>query len=306
MSLRAMEAGYVPPQEHHGAAQVLFPQYEDIDQQNECYMVGMWTFLVQEIMFFGALFLAYSIYRTLYFDAYLDAHHFLSVPLGTINTGVLLTSSFTMVMAVYCAQHAKKWGTILCLVLTILCSFGFLGIKYIEYSKKINEGLFPGYHWDYSKALGELAKEKAESGGGAAGSGAKAGTTGEAEAANGSNIAEVGSEPGYFDAKPVEGMNTFAGTVPKELAAPTQSASAAKEEVRGRRARLFFSIYFTMTGLHGLHVLVGIIMMVVIIVMILMNHPQIQDYMPTEMVGLYWHFVDIVWIFLFPLMYLIS
>lgn len=295
MSLRAMEAGYVPPHDdHHGAGQELFPQFEDIDQQNECYVVGMWTFLVTEIMFFGALFLAYSVYRVLYTNAYLDAHRFLSVPLGALNTGVLLTSSFTMVMAVWAAQHRKKWTIVFYLVLTILCSFGFLGIKYIEYSSKISEGLFPGYAWNYEKALEEHAKE----------------SHGAAESTHGltynTNLEEVSRDAVSLDAKPKEGFNTLAGAVPTALATATMSSDATKEETRGRQAKLFFSIYFIMTGLHGIHVLVGIIMMVLIIVMIIMDHVQIQDYIPTEMVGLYWHFVDLVWIFLFPMMYLIS
>src|SRR5438034_2245548 len=87
--------------------QTVSHQFEDIDQQNECYIVGMWTFLVTEIMFFGALFLAYSVYRVLYTSAYLEAHHFLNVPLGTLNTFVLLFSSFSMALAVKAAQDAK-------------------------------------------------------------------------------------------------------------------------------------------------------------------------------------------------------
>src|SRR4029078_994508 len=83
-------------------------QFEERPQQDESYMVGMWTFLVTEIMFFGALFLAYSVYRVLYFPTYLDAHRFLSIPLGAPNTGVLLTSSFFMVMAVNGPQHGKR------------------------------------------------------------------------------------------------------------------------------------------------------------------------------------------------------
>ena len=69
-------------------------QYEDMEQQNESYIVGMWTFLVTEIMFFGALFLAYLTYRTLYPSVFMAAHHELDVRLGAINTVVLLTSSF--------------------------------------------------------------------------------------------------------------------------------------------------------------------------------------------------------------------
>ena len=307
MSLRALETGYAPPHDtHHGAGQELFPQFEDIDQQNECYVVGMWTFLVTEIMFFGALFLAYSVYRVLYPETYLDAHHFLNVIWGTTNTFVLLTSSFTMVMAVYAAQQGKKWLMISMLALTILCSFGFLGIKYIEYSGKIHEGLFPGYGWNYTKALEELAKEKKGEAGGGEAPTVKTKAAGEHGAGPAENTAELSNDVANFDKQPKEGYNAFAAPPTDTLQIATISPAGAKEEVRGRRAKLFFSIYFTMTGLHGVHVIIGIIMMSIIIIMSLMNHRQIQDYMPTEMVGLYWHFVDIVWIFLFPMMYLIS
>ncbi|MDX1932116.1 MAG: cytochrome c oxidase subunit 3 [Capsulimonadales bacterium] len=317
-SLRAMEANYVPAQAHHGAEQELFPQFEDIDQQNECYVVGMWTFLVTEIMFFGTLFLAYAIYRTLYHEAYLDAHHFLNVFWGTLNTFILLTSSYTMVMAVWAAQQAKKWLTIAMLAATIVCSFGFLGIKYIEYSTKIHEGLFPGYGWNYTKALRILEEEH----GGGAKAGGEHGTAAEGghgtaasshegpAAGHGAGHAADYSEiqPGAvtFDRAPKEGFNAMTGTVPETIGAPVLSAEATREETRGRHARLFFSIYFTMTGLHGVHVLIGILMMAVLIVMYLMNHKLVRDYIPTELIGLYWHFVDIVWIFLFPMMYLIS
>jgi len=107
MSLRSLENAPAPSRPHTGAVQRLSEQYEDIDQQNESYMVGMWSFLVTEIMFFGALFLAYSVYRVLYYQAYLDAHHFLQVFWGGMNTFILLSSSFSMVLAVNAAQQGK-------------------------------------------------------------------------------------------------------------------------------------------------------------------------------------------------------
>jgi cytochrome c oxidase subunit 3 len=286
MSLRALEQGYHPP---HGdgdghAVQVIFPQYEDIDQQNESYLVGMWTFLVTEIMFFGALFLAYSLYRVLYFDAYLDAHQFLNVIWGTLNTGVLLTSSFSMATAVWAAQQGRSKKKLLlgCLIFTNICAFGFLGIKYIEYTNKIHEGLFPGSGWNYAKALRMHAE------------------------ASGHPLPPATGPVATFSAAPRVGLNSYITPVPNTIGHPELSAEATREDTRSRRAKLFFSIYFIMTGLHGVHVLVGILIMTILGVMIWKDHPQVQDYMPTELVGLYWHFVDIVWIFLFPLMYLIS
>jgi cytochrome c oxidase subunit III len=323
MSLRALEQGYKPtPHDGHGdhAVQVVFPQYEDIDQQNESYIVGMWTFLVTEIMFFGALFLAYSLYRVLYFEAYLDAHQFLNVFWGTLNTGVLLSSSFSMATAVWAAQQGRSKKNLLlgCLIFTNVCAFGFLGIKYIEYTNKIHEGLFPGSGWNYAKALrmhaeahGKPAPTGLATTGGQAGMrGGNQGVAGREEEGavltHAAAAAATGAPLATFNPAPRVGMNAYVTPVPNTIGQPSLSPEAQREETRSRRAKLFFSIYFIMTGLHGIHVLVGILIMTILGIMIWRDHPQVQDYMPTELVGLYWHFVDIVWIFLFPLMYLIS
>ncbi|RYF51382.1 MAG: hypothetical protein EOO39_43265, partial [Cytophagaceae bacterium] len=165
MSLRATIANTAPPKggAHGGIIdQPVAHQFEDIDQQNESYIVGMWTFLVTEIMFFGALFLAYSIYRTLYPATYLDCHRFLSIQAGTLNTGILLFSSWSMVMAVVANQHGKKWPMIIWLSVVILCSLVFLGVKYTEYDSKIKEGLWVG-NFNYAKANTEwIEHEKSQ------------------------------------------------------------------------------------------------------------------------------------------------
>ena len=328
MSLRAAIANTAPSSNHGGAGhgiidQPVAHQFEDIDQQNESYIVGMWTFLVTEIMFFGALFLAYSVYRTLYPSTYLDCHRFLSIPLGTLNTGVLLFSSWSMVMAVVANQHGKKWPMIIWLSVVILCSLGFLGIKAVEYKSKIDEGLWVG-NFNYTKANRAFIAEEEHN-----------------EKLHEEIIEETGTAVG------VEGSVPGAGTVAdtgelfhheaklvypqypsvRELAAGYRYTNPAYEgvaknpsgeftsfqgdpslvETASRRAQLFFSIYFGMTGLHAIHIIIGIAMMGTIIGLRVFDHPSVTlDYMPLEMVGLYWHFVDIVWIFLFPLMYLIS
>ena len=295
MSLRELENNYRPPQQHaHGAVQRVSHQFEDIDQQNESYVVGMWTFLVTEIMFFGALFLAYSVYRVLYFQTYLDAHRFLSIPWGTVNTLILLTSSLSMALGVYFAQKGQRGWLVAMLSITVLLSFGFLGVKSIEYSSKFHEGLFPGSHFDYAKANRMFAEEHA--GGGGHGGGEHAEAAGE----------ESGAPTVAFNNRPHVGFNPIAANADTSIAAAEESAGAVREDTRGRRAQLFFSLYFTMTGLHAIHIILGIVMMSLIAFLTLIKHPAVDDYMPTEMVGLYWHFVDIVWIFLFPLMYLIS
>jgi cytochrome c oxidase subunit 3 len=207
----------------------VFVQYEDIEQQNESYIVGMWTFLVTEVMFFGVLFLAYALYRWKFSEAFFVAHQHLNVKMGATNTVILLTSSFSMAMAVYFAQLRKKNLQLAMLAFTLLCAFGFLVIKYFEWSEKSAHGLIPGQYFTWN---------------------------------------EPGATPG--------------------------------------QAQLFFFLYFCMTGLHAIHVIIGILVISALFIMRLFDHHLVnRDYIPTEMVGLYWHFVDIVWIFLFPLYYLI-
>ena len=208
-------------------APVVFGQYETIEQQQESYIVGMWTFLVTEIMFFGGMFLVYVLYRSMYPGVWHTMSEELDYKLGGLNTTVLLVSSFFIAMAVRCAQKGQTRPQLNYLFATILCAVTFLVVKYFEYSKKIEHDLFP--NWAFSP---------------------------------------------HFTVE--EGP-----------------------------ARLFMSLYFAMTGLHGVHVLAGIIVIGILMAMIKCKAPSISDHIPTEMVGLYWHFVDLVWIFLYPLFYLI-
>ncbi len=209
----------------------VYIQYEDIDQQQESYIVGMWAFLVTEIMFFGALFLIYILYRWNYQTDFYLVHKQLDWVLGGVNTLNLLVSSFFMALAVHFAQKKQTKPQLAMLGLTLVCAFIFLVIKYFEYSSKISHGLFPNANFSY-------------------------------------------------------------GMVPGQLGDP-------------EHARLFLSLYFAMTGLHGIHVIVGIIIISALMIFTVRKAPTITDYIPTEMVGLYWHFVDLVWIFLYPLFYLI-
>jgi cytochrome c oxidase subunit 3 len=245
----AQHAEHAPHEEH------LAHQFEDRTQQDESYIVGMWTFLVTEIMFFGGLFLAYLIYRYKNPEVFVSAHEHLNVYFGGINTLVLLTSSLFMALAVRCAQLKQRGGQILWLLATIAMACVFLVIKGFEYKEKFDHHLFPGPGFRYEVVGGE-----------AGGSGAHAAPAVPA----GMDVAKVATEPD-----------------------------------ENHKAEMFFNLYFAMTGLHGIHVLIGIIVMGVLAVMIWRRNPAIEYYMPVEMAGLYWHFVDIVWIFLFPLFYLI-
>jgi len=205
----------------------LAEQFEDAEQQREAGSFGMWVFLITEIMFFGGLFLSYTIYRITYAGAFADASLHLDVTLGTVNTVVLICSSFTMTLAVHSAQTGRQRLLLLFLLTTMLIGLVFLGIKFVEWSHEIEENLVPGHGFIY---------------------------------------------PGSY----------------------TQPA------------KLFFSLYFLMTGVHALHLFIGMGVLAVLLVQSWLGRFSPQYHTPIEIAGLYWHFVDIVWLFLYPLLYLID
>ena len=198
-----------------------------MEQQLEASILGMWVFLVTEVMFFGGLFMAYIVYRTAYPLAWEKSSQELNVILGAVNTGVLICSSLTMALAVRSAQVGSRKGQIVNLILTIIFGSTFLVVKYFEYAAKFEHHLVPGPHF--------------------------------------------GPEP------------------------PLPFGS-----------QIFFSLYFIMTGIHAAHMVVGIGLMLVILRMAWKGRFTPEYYGPIEISGLYWHFVDIVWIFLFPLLYLLG
>ena len=201
--------------------------FENREQQTEASSVGMWAFLVTEVMFFGGVFAGYAVCHSLYPGAFGEASKLLSVVLGATNTGVLICSSLMMALAVRSAQVDDRKKLVRFLILTILLGLVFLGIKSVEYTHKFQEHLFPGPSFRF---------EGAEGGG----------------------------------------------------------------------AEIFFSFYFAMTGLHALHMIIGMGILVWLIVRARKGHFSSAYHTPVENMGLYWHFVDIVWVFLFPVLYLIS
>ncbi len=217
---------------HHLETLALREQFDTEEQQKDASTLGMWVFLITEIMFFGGMFLAYTIYRTAFPVIFGLASSSLNLPIGATNTCVLLLSSFTMVMAVRAAQLGQKRMIILFLIITMLFGFAFLGIKAYEWTEKFEEHHVP------AQASFHL-----------------------------------------------EG-----------LTGPDQQG----------HAKLFFSLYFAMTGLHALHMVVGVCILSFIIVQTARGTYTTKYYTPVDIAGLYWHFVDIVWIFLFPLFYLID
>lgn len=203
--------------------------FVDADQQHEASELGMWLFLVTEIMFFGAFFMAYLVYRYWYPQAFILGSHHMDVTLGTINTAVLLTSSFTMALAVHAAEHGKRQRLVGLLLATLIFGMAFLGIKAFEYYHKYEEHLVPFAGWDF---------------------------------------------------------------------APTGPHRAG--------LMAFFNIYFLMTGLHAFHMVVGIVLLGVLAVMAQRQRLPAWRSVIVHNAGLYWHFVDLVWVYLFPFFYLIA
>lgn len=246
----------------HEAAEAVHPRFlaHHFDSplaQYQSGKLGMWIFLVTEILFFGGLFCAYSVYRANHPAIFIDGHHFLNKTLGATNTAVLIFSSLTMAWGVRCAQRSQKRGLIVCLVITLLCAFTFLSIKYVEYAEKMEHGLIPNRFFF------------------------KAGTP------------QLAFQPNEEFLR-------------KELAHVTDPDAVGESlDLRVEKVRTFFGIYFCMTGLHALHVIAGIAVICWLLVRSVKGHFSSAYFGPVDYVGLYWHLVDMIWIYLFPLLYLI-
>jgi cytochrome c oxidase subunit 3 len=187
----------------------------------------MWLFLATEVLFFGGMFLGYTVYRIYYPQAFAEASRHTLIIYGATNTAVLLVSSTVMAFAVRAASQNRRGLVGLLLLLTALLGALFLVIKGFEYAREIHEGLFPGHHF-------------------------------------------------HIDA-----------------------ADPA-------RAEMFFYIYWLMTGVHALHVTIGVVLIVLFALRAWLTNAFRNHDTPVELLGLYWHFVDIVWVFLFPLIYMID
>ncbi|HZZ85935.1 MAG TPA: cytochrome c oxidase subunit 3 family protein [Anaeromyxobacteraceae bacterium] len=213
-----LTARAAPPLAHH---------FVTMRQQTEAARLGMWLFLVSEVLLFTGLFTAYSVYRFLYAGVFEEAsRHGVELWAGTTNTFVLITSSLTVALAFHFARLGRGRLAAALLVVSLLLGFVFLGIKAVEYTNHFHEGQLPGKYY------------------------------------------------------------TFA-------------------EVQGPGASMFFTLYFIMTGLHGAHVVVGMTVLAVMAVRAWREEFGPEHYAPIEIAGLYWHLVDLIWIFLYPLLYLI-
>lgn len=211
----------------HAQSPALQHHFDDMHQQFEASHLGMWVFLVTEVMFFGAMLAAYTVYRSIYAEAFAGTSRHMDLWAGTLNTAILLGSSYTMVLAVHASRHGLQRMLVRCLLATMGLGSAFLCVKAYEYWHKWVEHLIPGPYFQYEGPL-------------------------------------------------------------------------------SRQAELLFSFYFVLTGMHALHMIIGIGMLSVLVRMARRGAFSPDYFTPVDMIGLYWHFVDVVWIFLFPLLYLIG
>jgi cytochrome c oxidase subunit 3 len=244
-------------------------------QQFESGKLGMWVFLVTEILLFGGLFCWYAIYRAHHPEIFVYASRYLDKTLGGINTIVLICSSLTMAWGVRAAQMGNTKLLVRMLTVTLLCACGFLGIKAVEYQHKWHAGLLPG-------TLFAPHRESTED-------------------ADGKGAIPPVAPPGEVDQNK--------SVIPPAAEGPAGLDLTAKQEQEEHvpdNVALFFSIYFVMTGLHAVHVLAGMGVILWLIIRAKRGEFGPKNFLAVDCGGLYWHVVDLVWIFLFPLLYLID
>lgn len=205
---------------------ILHEQFEDLDKQDHAARLGMWLFLASELLLFAGFFGLYVAYRAMYGAEFVHSARHNDLILGTTNTIVLITSSFTVAWAVHAMRHGRPRTTVLMLGATLVFGAAFMVIKTVEYGRHFQEGIFPGVHFRH------------------------------------------------------EALDTYG-------------------------ARTFFTLYYLMTGLHALHVLVGMGVIAFVLVMARRGLFAPERHAALENAGLYWHLVDLIWIYLWPLLYVV-
>lgn len=287
--------------------------FDTPEQQFTSAKLGMWVFLGTEILMFGGLFCAYSIYRhnhPLVFKFAAEAY--LNTKLGALNTVILITSSLTMAWGVRAAQLNQKKLLITCLVLTLMGAAGFLVVKAIEYTAKWNERVWVG-EWnkynDYNDAAWKdpPPAQPTHPNPQLPAPPPLTNTQVADDANTGIDVSQI--KPRYDF--PIN-SDTSVQTTSAAQSGPKLSEDAERQE-RYRalsdsdqwHVSTFFSCYFLMTGLHGIHVIVGMGLITWILIRSMRNEFSSEYFTPVDLIGLYWHLVDLIWIFLFPLLYLI-
>lgn len=276
-------------------------QFEDMKQQEESVSIGMWMFLVQEIMFFGGLFTVYLVFRSRFPMAFAAGSNHLDAFWGGLNTLVLIVSSLTMALTVYYAQKSNRNMQVIMIILTMFFGAVFLGVKAIEYTDKYNHGLIPVTGWNKKVKGDHKAEHK----------GAEKPCW---DVSHGGEEHKYVNPRGEFqwtdcsfaklgdDHQPVGFLTEYEKSgYYSDYANRVIDADMFRDKVRS-----FYWIYFVMTGLHALHMIVGLGLMAWLLWKAWKGTYSAEYYSPVEMSGLYWHFVDIVWIFLFPLLYLLG
>jgi cytochrome c oxidase subunit 3 len=201
----------------------LHEPWPSLERQREAVSFGVWTFLASEVLFFGALFLSYAVYRNLYPQAFTIAARQTDIFYGALNTAILLTSSLTMAVASRSAKESFRRMTLWCLAATTMLGLAFLVCKGFEYRDDILKGLIPGPN---------------------------------------------------FPLHPAE-------------------------------TQIFWTFYWVATGIHAVHLIIGIGIVSTAAVRLYRGRLPINA-SAFAGIALYWHLVDIIWIILLPLLYLIG
>lgn len=334
--------------------------FENAEQQFDAGKLGMWLFLVTEVLFFSGLFCVYVVYRANHPEVFEYASQYLNKYLGGLNTVVLIFSSLTMAWAVRCAQLGQRRGLITMLSITLFCAALFLGVKTFEYTEKahkrllwagasvdaIDIGKAPGSqvfrfgeplppehfekqmmdsleviqrYWLIAWLIALIAigigyqrhSRPLRTSGYAALLSIMGIMAGIAFSIELHNMQHGGGGPGthasvdheesrdHAEDSKHDGEHSHASADAVDLPAQTESQAP-------HNANVFFSIYYFMTGLHGFHIVAGMIAISWLLVRAVESHFRPDYFGPVDYVGLYWHIVDLIWIFLFPLLYLIG
>lgn len=301
MSDHTHDDHYHPPGLQH--------QFEDMDQQMDSVTIGMWAFLAQEIMFFGGMFTVYLVFRSSYPMAFAAGSNHLDPFWGGLNTLVLIVSSLTMALTVYYAQKGNRNLQVILIILTMLFGTVFLGVKAIEYTGKWEKGQIPVDGWNKVVKKGEKEKQANlilpfENRAYAAGSekDKKPNPYGKFQISD-ADVELILSHKGLLTQQEIVGYYDDVKINDNGLYEPKGEIN--REKLKGK-IQIFFWIYFVMTGLHALHMIIGLGIMIWLLYKAWRSTYSAEYYSPVEIAGLYWHFVDIVWIFLFPLLYLLG
>lgn len=349
----------------HDHPSFLAHHFDDPEQQFDAGKLGIWIFLVTEVLFFSGMFCAYALYRSRNPEVFTFASNFLNTKLGAFNTGVLLFSSLTMAWGVRCAQLRQRGGLVLCIAITLWCASIFLGVKAVEYTHKWDMGLLPAHYYlsqyaqtaehhawqPFSELIGQVhmswltklciipglitigfaawlfntlkskERRKVEVAGamlvtalaffGGIGIGR---IFQAAEEAAASHSTEHGGQHAATDIDHKHDVATAdhatTASADKTVLVSTDSqtkigAPNIQQIDQKGGAGLFFSIYYCMTGVHAIHILGGMVVLTWLLVRASKDVFHEEYFGPVDYVGLYWHLVDLIWIYLFPLLYLI-